>query len=241
MYKIEDGLALEPEAVKLKMLLIDEDDGSRFLLKRISGEENFKLYTARCGREGITMTASYCPDVILLDIIMPDCDGISIIRKIRSMTDCPLIVLTEDGSYSDKVKALDEGADDYVMKPFNPDELMARIRSVRRRQRTLGVMQSYSYKGLKIDFDKRQAMLNGKKLHLSPVEYRIMEYLAMNAGAVITYGQLLEKVWGTYMEKDNKILRVNITNIRKKIEADSMNPVYIFTEPRVGYYMPQDM
>lgn len=230
--------AVSDKAVKLNMLLIDEDDSSRFIIKK-AGSDNLRIYTARTGKEALTMAASYYPDVILMDVVLPDCDGVDIIKNIKKISDCPLLILSEKNSYSYKVRALDEGADDYVVKPFNSDELMARIRSVRRRQRGNSLSQKYEYKGLTIDFELRQAFVDGVKLHLSPVEYRIIEYLALNAGTVVSYETLIRKVWGIYMDKDNKILRVNVTNIRKKMEKDRNRPEYILTEQRVGYYMPQ--
>ena len=150
-----------------------------------------------------------------------------------------MIVVSSKGKEKDKVSALDAGADDYITKPFGSEELMARIRCALRYRRKYGSKNVYEYDGLKVDYERRLVIVDGKQIHLTPVEYRIMEYLTMNSGKVVTYQMLLEKIWGPYVSENNKILRVNMTNIRRKIGDDPAEPKYIFTESGVGYRMAE--
>ena len=159
------------------------------------------------------------------------------IQWFREWTDCPIIILSERSSYLDKVEALYAGADDYMVKPFHEKELAARIFSALRRRISVGAHTYYEAGNLKVDFTKRQVLLGGTEVHFSPVEYRIIESLALNSGTVVTYQMLLEKIWGPYAEQNSRILRVNMTNIRKKIESSPLEPEYITTVPRVGYRM----
>ena len=164
-------------------------------------------------------------------------EGLALIQWFREWTDAPIIVLSEQNSYLDKVEALYAGADDYMVKPFHEKELAARIFSALRRRISTGAHTYYEAGNLKVDFTKRQVLLGGMEIHFSPVEYRIIESLALNAGTVVTYQMLLEKIWGPYAEQNSRILRVNMTNIRKKIERSPLEPEYITTIPRVGYRM----
>ncbi len=224
---------------KYKMLSVDEEKEVQRFLKRLFFQKGYRLYTAQGGKEGIAQTINSCPDLILLDLVLPDMDGIEFIRKVRSISDSPLIVLSSKGKESDKVAALDAGADDYVTKPFGPEELLARIRCALRYRRKYGDKSVYCSLGLKVDFERRMVLLNGAQVHLTPVEYRIVEYLAMNSGKMITYKMLMEKIWGPYASENNKILRVNMTNIRRKICDNPAEPKYIFTESGVGYRMAE--
>lgn len=224
---------------KYKMLSVDEEKEVQRFLKRLFFQKGYRLYTAQGGKEGIAQTINSCPDLILLDLVLPDMDGIEFIRKVRSISDSPLIVLSSKGKESDKVAALDAGADDYVTKPFGAEELLARIRCALRHRKKYGVHNVYQARELKVDFEKRAVFSKGQCIHLTPVEYRIVEYLAMNPGKVITYRMLLEKIWGPYVSESNKILRVNMTNIRRKIGDNPAEPQYIFTESGVGYRMAE--
>lgn len=222
---------------RVKVLLVDEDESTFYLLRRVLQRENYKVYTSRSARQGMEMSTGICPDLILMDVQLSDMDGVEMIRWIREWTDCPIIVVSEQNSCTDKVNALYAGADDYVVKPFHEKELAARIHTALRRRIPSGQGMYYEAGDLKIDFSKRQVILAGEEVHFSPVEYRILECLALNSGAVVTYQMLLEKIWGPYASSGSRILRVNMTNIRKKIEAVPMNPMYIITIPRVGYRM----
>lgn len=222
---------------RTKILLIDEDEGTFYLLKRTLQAENYRIYVASGGKQGKELCASICPDLILTDINLSDMDGENLIHDLRVWTKCPLIVISEKNAYTDKVRALYAGADDYVVKPFHEQELKARIIAAMRRRIPDGQGEVYHAKELKIDFLKRLVSIAGEEIHLSPVEYRMLECLAFNAGTVVTYQMLLEKIWGPYANGGSRILRVNMTNIRKKIEKTPIEPVYITTIPRVGYRM----
>lgn len=222
---------------KYKILSIDEEKEVQYYLKRMFLQRGYKFFTAQSGRDGMSQIANGCPDLVLLDLVLPDMDGMDIIKKVRSVSDCPMIVISSKGKEKDKVTALDAGADDYMTKPFGSEELMARIRCALRYRRKYGEGNVYQLDDLKVDFERRIVSLKGEQIHLTPVEYRIVEYLAMNAGKVITYQMLLEKIWGPYASENNKILRVNMTNIRRKICDNPSVPKYIFTEAGVGYRM----
>lgn len=224
---------------KFRILSIDEEKEVQYYLKRMFIQKGYKFFAAQSGKDGITQITNGCPDLVLLDLILPDMDGMDIIKKVRSVSDCPMIVVSSKGKEKDKVSALDAGADDYITKPFGPEELMARIRCALRYRRKYGSKNVYEYDGLKVDYERRLVIVDGKQIHLTPVEYRIMEYLTMNSGKVVTYQMLLEKIWGPYVSENNKILRVNMTNIRRKIGDDPAEPKYIFTESGVGYRMAE--
>lgn len=222
---------------RVKILLIDEDESIFYLIRRVLVKENYRIYTSKSGRQGMEMSTSICPDLILMDAVLSDMDGLNLIRWFREWTDCPILVISERSGYTDKVDALYAGADDYIVKPFHEQELAARVYTALRRRIPSGQDACYEAGDLKIDFSKRQVILGGEEVHFSPVEYRILECLALNAGAVVTYQMLLEKIWGPYASSGSRILRVNMTNIRKKIEKVPMEPNYIITIPRVGYRM----
>lgn len=224
---------------KYKILSIDEEKEVQYYLKRMFLQKGYKFFAAQSGRDGISQITNGCPDLVLLDLVLPDMDGMDIIRQVRSVSDCPMIVVSSKGKEKDKVSALDAGADDYVTKPFGSEELMARIRCALRYRRKYGARNVYQCGGLKVDFERRLVLLDGEQIHLTPVEYRILEYLAMNSGKVITYQMLLEKIWGPYASENNKILRVNMTNIRRKLDDDPADLKYIFTEAGVGYRMAE--
>lgn len=201
--------------------------------------------TASTGCEGIQLINSLCPDLILLDLGLPDMDGQFIIQSVRRWTSCPIIVISARTNEREKVRALDYGADDYITKPFGTSELLARIRTSLRHSNRPDVdtgpnRRSYRCHDLILDFDKRTLTIKGEPVHLTPVEYKIVAYLAQNSGKVITYSTLLKNVWGPYADEDNKILRVNMANIRRKIEENPAQPQYIFTEVGVGYRMNED-
>lgn len=224
---------------KYKILSIDEEKEVQCYFKRIFLQKGYKFYTAKSGKEGMAQIVNSWPDLILLDLTLPDIDGMRLIQKIRELTDCPVIVVSSRRKEQDKVCALDFGADDYVTKPFGVEELMARIRCALRYRKKYGIKSAYKSQELTIDFEKRIVFCGFSQIHLTPVEYRIVEYLAVNSGKVITYQMLLERIWGPYASLNNKILRVNMTNIRRKIKDNPADPKYIFTEPGVGYRMAE--
>ncbi len=224
---------------KYRVLSIDEEKEVQYFLKKKFLERGYRFYAAQDGRDGLAQFAYGCPDLVLLDLALPDMDGMEVIQKIRALSDCPLIVISSRRKEKDKVLALDAGADDYITKPFGTEELMARVRCVLRVRRRRCGQDAFQLQNLKIDFEKRLVTADGARVHLTPVEYRIIEYLASNSGKLITYPMLLEKIWGPYAAEDNKILRVNMTNIRRKIGDNPTKPRYIFTEAGVGYRMAE--
>lgn len=190
------------------------------------------------------MIHSYCPDLVLLDLGLPDMEGMDIIRQVREWSDLPIVVVSARENDSDKVAALDLGADDYVTKPFSPSELLARIRtalrhSVRRMGSAAG-NNVFEAGGLRIDFDKREVLVDGEVIHLTQMEYKIVSLLCQNAGRVLTYDAMIRHIWGPNAKCDNQILRVNMAHIRRKLEKNPAEPEYIYTEVGVGYRMRED-
>lgn len=228
------------------ILLIEDEKNITDFIVKILQSNNYKVLTAKTGQEGLSIISSRGPDVILLDLGLPDMDGVNIISNVRTWSLCPIIVLSARSTDKDKVAALDLGADDYITKPFSTDELLARIRTTLRHSNRIFSNESISEKpyqasGLVIDFMKRLITRDGEPIHLTPVEYKIVAYIAKNSGKVVTYSSILKNVWGPNMnEDDNKILRVNMANIRRKIEPNPAEPIYIFTELGVGYRMLED-
>jgi two-component system, OmpR family, KDP operon response regulator KdpE len=224
------------------ILVIEDEENILEFIKRVLTGQGYKVYTATSGKEGISMIASLCPELILLDLGLPDIDGMDIISKVRAWTSNPIIVVSARTHENDKVLALDAGADDYITKPFSPPELLARIRTSLRHANRLNTDASLTirpYKALDlfIDFEKHIVMLKDEIIHLTPVEYKIVTYLAKNSGKVLTYSTIMQNVWGPYIDDDTKILRVNMANIRRKLESNPGDPSYIFTEIGVGYRM----
>ena len=212
---------------------------------KVLKRHDYQVLYANTGKQGLETARSRCPDIILLDLGLPDIDGCSIIQEVRTWTSTPIIVISARTAEREKVAALDLGADDYITKPFGTSELLARIRaSLRHSNRLLTdstfYIRSYKHKDMTLDFSKRLLTIHGKPIHLTPIEYKIVAYLAQNSGKVITYAAILANVWGPYADDDNKILRVNMANIRRKIEQDPAQPQYIFTEVGVGYRMAED-
>lgn len=222
---------------KIKILLIEDDKSiCRFITASLE-RNGYKINTAPTGKEGLRLAASFCPDLILLDLGLPDLDGIQVLKQLRSQSGIPLIIISARSKEQEKVEALDLGADDYITKPFGTEELMARIRTCLRRQRPHIPDQIYRALDLEINFAKRLVRLNGADIHLTQIEYQLLTLLAENSGRVLTYGFLMNAIWGPYMDGSNQILRVNMANIRRKIEQNPAQPQYVFTEIGVGYRM----
>lgn len=227
------------------ILIIEDEENIIFFVKQILSNHNFQVYTAGTGQEGLELVSAKLPDVILLDLGLPDIDGMKLIDKLRTWYDRSIIVLSARNAESSKVQALDAGADDYITKPFGSDELLARIRTaLRHHPRSLDknslISKCYQAHQLTIDFEKRRVFRGEEEIHLTPIEYKIVAYLAKNSGKILTYSSILENVWGPFLLDDNKILRVNMANIRRKIEIDPSRPEYIFTEVGVGYRMLEE-
>lgn len=230
---------------KFTVLIVEDEKSISDFIFKILSSHDYRVKCASTGKEALSLASSLCPDIILLDMGLPDIDGMEVIQKIRLWSGCPIIVISARTQEDDKVHALDAGADDYLTKPFGTSELLARIRTSLRHSNKSnsenGLPQHpYRAKGLEIDFFKRNITVNGQSIHLTPIEYKIVAFLAQNSGKVMTYSAVMNNVWGPYAESDNKILRVNMANIRRKLERNPAQPVYIFTEVGVGYRMAED-
>ncbi len=226
------------------LIIEDEKNIADFMSKALKSN-GYRVITANLGRSGLSLISSQCPDIILLDLGLPDIDGNDIITSVRKWTSCPIIVISARTGERDKVKALDLGADDYIAKPFGTPELLARIRASLRHSNRMDsnsalYIRPYKCKGLFLDFDKRIILLDGEEIHLTQIEYRIVAFLARNSGKVMTYSAIMSNVWGPYTNDNNRILRVNMANIRRKIEKNPSRPQFIFTEVGVGYRMRED-
>lgn len=228
---------------KVKILVIeDEESISNFISTTLKANE-YIVITARTGKEALSMIPSHCPDVVLLDLGLPDLDGMEVLQKIREWSNIPIVVVSARTEEADKVSALDLGADDYIAKPFGTSELLARIRTALRHS-IKGMPNTaqdvFELRGLKINFDKRQVTVDGKDVHLTQIEFKLVSLLAKSAGRVLTYDSIITELWGPYAVKDNQILRVNMANIRRKLEKNPAQPQYIFTEVGVGYRMAEE-
>ncbi len=230
---------------KINVLVIEDEEHISQFIKKTLTSNDYKVTCSFTGQEGISLVSSLCPDIILLDLGLPDIDGMDIIKQVREWSSNPIIVVSARTNEEDKVKALDAGADDYITKPFGTSELLARIRTSLRHSNRLNTQSAlfirpYEAQGLYIDFAKRIIRVDGNDVHLTPVEYKIVAYLAQNSGKVITYSSIMSSIWGPFADEDNKILRVNMANIRRKLEKNPGEPKYIFTEVGVGYRMLDD-
>jgi two-component system KDP operon response regulator KdpE len=197
--------------------------------------QGFSVYEAANGQETLNAVIENRPDVIILDLGLPDFDGIEVTRRLREWSKTPIIILSVREAEQDKIAALDAGADDYLTKPFGTGELMARMRVVMRRLAGKFDEPVLQVDDLKMDLSRRVVSINENQISLTPTEYEILRLLLQNAGKVITHRQLLRQVWGTAYESEMHMLRVNISNLRRKIEKDPSRPHYLLTEPGVGY------
>lgn len=228
-------------SAKISILVIEDEKNICDFIATILTNQDYKVYKSYSGTDGLSQITSRCPDLLLLDLGLPDSDGMDIIRQVRSWSSMPIIVISARTQEKDKVAALDLGADDYITKPFGTSELLARVRTaVRHLARMNGAAVSsptFQAKELVIDFDKRRITVRGQEVHLTQVEYKIVSMLANHSGKVITYDSLIAHVWGPYADGNNRILRVNMANIRRKLERNPAQPEYIFTEIGIGYRM----
>lgn len=229
-----------------QVLVIEDEKNINNFITKILTSHGYKVINAYSGKEGLSFLSSQCPDITILDLGLPDVDGITIIQKVREWSSSPIIVVSARIHENDKVQALDAGADDYITKPFGTSELLARIRTSLRHSTKLNTgaplaNRPYQALGLSIDFMDHLITLDGKRVHLTPVEYKIVAFLAKNCGKVLTYSAIMQDVWGPFMDEDNKILRVNMANIRRKLEKNPGAPQYIFTEIGVGYRMLESL
>ena len=219
----------------LQIVVIDDETQIRRFL-RVSLEANgYHVHEATKGEEGIVKTAQIRPDLVILDMGLPDMDGLDVLRRLREWTKTPVIVLTVRDSDRDKVIALDSGADDYLTKPFSTDELMARIRVAIRHAAPPEELQVFQSGDLKVDLTRRIVTVKGDAVKLTPTEYALLRLLIQHAGKVLTHRQILREVWGREYENETHYLRVYFAQLRQKIETDPTRPGIILTEPGVGY------
>ncbi len=222
---------------KINILLVEGDKSIGNFITTSLENSGYKVTTAFTGKEGLSLSASICPDVTLLDLGLPDLDGIEVLKQLRTWSSTPIIVISARTKEQEKVQALDLGADDYITKPFGTNELMARIRTSLRHSRPSTHNKIYKGGDLTIDFEKRLITLEGEVIHLTQIEYQLLTLLAESSGKVLTYGFIMNTIWGPYMDDNNQILRVNMANIRRKIEKNPAQPQYVFTEIGIGYRM----
>jgi two-component system, OmpR family, KDP operon response regulator KdpE len=221
---------------KPRLLVVDDERPIRkFLNASLSGV--YTILEAGTGAEALVATVSGRPDAVLLDLGLPDMDGADLARLLREWTHIPIIVISVRDNEEAKITALDAGADDYLTKPFGIGELMARLRVVLRRAATPGSEPIYQAGALLVDLTKREVTVGGQAANLTPTEYDLLRVLIQNAGRVLTHRQLIHGVWGDNFEADPHLLRVNISNLRRKIEMDPTRPRFVLTEPGVGYRM----
>ena len=217
------------------ILVVDDEPQIRRVLRSTLSTHGYVITDAKTGEEALESLRKERPDLVLLDMNMPGMGGIETCREIRRASDAPIIMLTVRNAERDKVAALDAGADDYVVKPFGIEELLARIRAALRRYAPGDALPPFVSKDLKIDFQARQATVGDRDVHLTPKEYDVLKHLVANQGKPLTHRRLLQAVWGPDYGEETESLRVVINQLRKKLEADPAHPKYIVTEPWVGY------
>ena len=226
----------------LVMVVEDEPQMRRFLRASLTSH-GFDLLEAETAREAVALATSHMPEVVLLDLGLPDEDGVQLTRRLREWSRMPIIVISARGREADKVEVLDAGADDYLTKPFGVNELLARIRVALRHARQGAGVQApvLAFGALRIDFDRREVTRAGERVHLTPIEYKLLTLLAQNAGRVMTHRQILEQVWGPGHVEQAHYPRVYMTQLRRKIEAEPARPKLLVTEPGVGYRLRDDV
>ncbi len=220
------------------LILVVDDEKRMVRFIRLNLEQDgYQVISAYNGSEALEQVRTALPNLVLLDVMMPDIDGFEVLKKIREASSIPVIMLTAKGEEDDRVRGLELGADDYITKPFSPRELVSRVKAVLRRTESYGESKNVIEVDdwLKMDFNRREIWVGGKLVQLRPTEYRLLYHLVMNAGWVVTHDQLLTKVWGYEYQDEPHYVRLYINYLRKKIEKDPSNPVYILTERGVGY------
>jgi DNA-binding response OmpR family regulator len=230
-------------AKKTTILTADDDPQLLRLVARNLQLEGYEVLTASDGKQALEQVEAHMPDLVLLDVMMPKMDGFTVCHRVREFSAVPIIIITARGQDQDKVRGLDLGADDYLTKPFSVDELLARVRAVLRRAQFTTNEQSHALRtttaigDLTVDFAQHLVTMKGNEIVLTPTEYRILSYLAQNAGRIVTQDLLLEHVWGSEYVGEGHMLQVNINRLRRKIEPDSSHPHYIMTKVGIGYLL----
>lgn len=231
--------------IRERILIIEDEKSIAHFISTVLTNNGYETMHARTGSEALSMISSHCPDLIILDLGLPDMDGMDILNHLRGWSSLPVVVVSARTHEKDKVLALDAGADDYLTKPFGTDELLARVRTAIRHTRTISGNDEIAQKGtytvgdLVIDYNKHQARVRGENVKLTLSEFRIVALLGKYAGKVLTYDFIIKELWGPRAGGDNQILRVNMANIRRKIEKNPAEPEYLFTEVGVGYRLAE--
>lgn len=222
-----------------QILIVEDDNDTAEIVSALLESAGYTAVTAETGSTALSEIDTASPDLVLLDMHLPDMNGLDVLRKVRANSFLPMIVLSGFTQERDKVVALEAGADDYMAKPFSPEELVARVNALLRRvEWTPPVEPKLTVRQLELDMARRQASIRGHKLHLTPIEYGILITLMRSAGQTITHDALLRTVWGEQYEGDYSVLRVNISRLRQKLEENPRHPTYIVTVPGQGYTMP---
>ncbi len=227
---------------KPTVLIAEDDDGLRSSLSSTLQADGYRTLTAENGGSALSMISSHCPDIVLLNLGLPDMDGCDVLASVRKWSDVPIVVLSSRNDENSVVRTLDAGADDYIAKPFRPQELLARVRTAMRHGARMDnaagpAAGKLVCDDLTVDFAQRFVTVADREIHLTQNEFKIVLLLARHPGEVLTYSYILEHVWGNFAADDRQILRVNMANIRRKIERDPAEPRYILTEVGVGYRM----
>ena len=232
--------------IREKILVIEDEKSISHFISAILNSNGYEALQARSGSEALSMISSHCPDLIILDLGLPDMDGMDILRQLREWSSLPVVVVSARTHERDKVTALDLGADDYLTKPFGTAELLARVRTAIRHTRTtsgnseIAQQGTYTVGDLTIDYNRHQALVRGENVKLTLSEFRIVALLGKHAGKVLTYDFIIRELWGPRASGNNQILRVNMANIRRKIEKNPAEPEYLFTEMGVGYRLAEN-
>jgi two-component system KDP operon response regulator KdpE len=224
-------------AKKHRILVVDDEAAIRRYLRIALNAEEFAVHEAEDGHTALASAVAVRPALIILDLGLPDMDGVEVLRRIREWSDVPVIILSVRDREDDKIKALDAGADDYLTKPFGTGELLARIRASMRRSRQATPEPVYRIDDLVVDLARRRVTVREKEIQLTPTEYELLRLLVVQEGKVMTHRQILQRIWGAAHLEQPNILRVTMSNLRRKIEEDASRPRYILTELGVGYRM----
>lgn len=229
--------------IRDRIMIVEDEKSIAGFIKAILSTNDYDAMVVQTGSEAVSMISSHCPDLVILDLGLPDMDGMEIISGVRSWSNLPIIVVSARGNEQDKVSALELGADDYITKPFGAAELLARIRVALRHTRSISTSAANGGRfvsgALTVDYDKHQVLISGENARLTQNEFRIVALLSRYAGKVLTYDYIMKELWGPQNGGGNQILRVNMANIRRKIEKNPAEPQFIFTEVGVGYRMAE--
>jgi two-component system, OmpR family, KDP operon response regulator KdpE len=224
----------------LRVLVVDDEASIRKFLRVSLVAHGFEIFEVATGKDALTAVTAHRPDLVILDLGLPDLDGVAVTQQLREWTKIPIIILSVREREQDKIAALDAGADDYLTKPFGIGELLARMRAAMRRTAQPNAAPVFAIGALRVDLTRRIVTRAGQEVQLTPTEYDLLRVLVTHAGKVLTHHQLLREVWGVGYEQETHILRVNISNLRRKIEDDPARPHYVLTEPGVGYRLLAD-